>query len=65
LTPLKSPEKSRTYVYTDGNSIVYENVVAVGVRESGSHRLELGDGRKVIVLPGFAAVELDVAEWTF
>lgn len=41
------------------------NVVAVGVRPSGTHRVETGDGKKWIIPGGWLAIELDMDEWTF
>jgi hypothetical protein len=59
-----NPKRGRTYLFPSGK-VAFENVVAVCVRPSGTHRLELADGRKVIVNPGWLAVELDMDEWTF
>lgn len=61
---LAETEKSRTYHYA-GHSLTIQNVTAVCVRSSGTHRLETADGRKWIVNAGWLAIELDVPEWTF
>lgn len=64
FTKLDPPERKRTYHFR-GQSISYENVTAIEVRSSGRHRLELADGRKIIVQPDWLAVELEVDSWTF
>lgn len=64
MVKLDPPEKERRYVYADGSILSYLNVTAFCARPSGSHRLELADGRKVIVIPGWRAVELYVENWT-
>jgi hypothetical protein len=61
---LSQVEKSRTYHYAT-HSRTIKNVVAVGVRSSGNHRLETEDGRKWIIQPGWEAIEIDTPEWTF
>lgn len=64
FTKLTPPEKKRIYHFP-GRSLAIENVVAVCVRPSGSHRLETADGKKWIVNPGWLAIELDMEAWTF
>ncbi len=58
------PERKRTYHFPNGK-LVIENVVAICVRPSGTHRLDSADGRKWIVSSGWIAIELDVDDWTF
>jgi hypothetical protein len=65
FTKLNPPERSRTYVFTGGETLEFRGVVAIRVSESGHHRLELADGKKVIVAPRWMAIELDVDAWTF
>lgn len=62
LTP---HELTRTYHYPDGSKFSIQGVAAICIRPSGSNRIETSDGKKFIVLPGFIAVEIDTAEWTF
>lgn len=64
LTKLNPPERSRTYVFPNGKYTI-NNVTAVGVRPSGTHRVEDANGRKYVIPPGWMAVELDVDDWTF
>lgn len=64
MVALSPPEKTRTYVYPNGQRLTYQDVVSICVRPSGTHRLELASGKKVIVAPGWAAIELDVPNWT-
>lgn len=64
-TELNPPEKSRTYHYGGGDSVTFENVVRVEIRESGKHRIETADGRKALVSPGWLWMEIDTPEWTF
>jgi hypothetical protein len=63
LTKLAPPEKRRRYIFPVGE-VVIDNVTALCVRPSGTHRLETADGKKFIVNPGWLAVELDVESWT-
>lgn len=65
MQALSPPEKSRTYHFPGGEMLRLENVVAVCVRSSGTHRLETGDGRKWIVPTGWIGIELEVDTWTF
>lgn len=58
-------EKSRTYIYPDGQEIKLQNIVAVRVSESGNHRLNTADGMKHIIVPGWRHLLLDVEQWTF
>lgn len=64
-TELNPPEKSRTYTFSTGLKITYENVVRIEVRESGKHRIETADGKKAFICPGWIALDIDVPEWTF
>lgn len=63
MTKLEPSENSRTYHFPNGTFKI-ENVHALAVSESGTHRLETGDGRKWIVPVGWMAIEIDAAEWT-
>lgn len=71
FTTLSPPERKRTYVFPGGHEFVAEDVLAIAVSPSGTHRLELGGqgvvgrARKVIVPTGWLAIVLDVDEWTF
>lgn len=64
FTTLNPPERKRVYRFADGKLITYFDVMKLAVSERGTHRLELKDGRKVIVPAGFLAIELDVDNWT-
>lgn len=64
FTKLGCPERKRIYHFPAG-TIAVENVIAVCVRPSGTHRLETSDGRKYIVPAGWLAIELDMDVWTF
>jgi hypothetical protein len=71
FTKLDPPEKVREYLYPNPADpknpmrIRFENVTAICIRDSGSNRLEMADGTKAVVLPGFVAVLLTVDSWTF
>jgi hypothetical protein len=65
FTPLMPPERKRTYHFPGGQQIALENVTAILVRPSGTHRLETADGRRWIVPPGWLAIELEMDSWTF
>lgn len=64
FTKLDPPERKRTYHFP-GRSLTVENVSAICVRPSGTHRLETADGKKFIVAPGWLMIELDMDAWTF
>jgi hypothetical protein len=64
ITKLDPAERSREYVFPGGERLKYQDVVALGVSSRGTHRLELKDGRKIIVPMGWLAIELDVDKWT-
>ena len=57
-------ERSRTYYFPIGPPMKFENVQRLCVRPSGTHRLELADGAKVIVPAGFRAIVVDAEEWS-
>ncbi|HLX53443.1 MAG TPA: hypothetical protein VKR58_05865 [Aquella sp.] len=57
-------EQSRTYKFAD-RDITYQNVNEICVRPSGTHRLNLSDGTKVIVSSGWYAIDIVVPNWTF
>ena len=65
FVPIDPPEKTRRYLYPGGNIIALENVTAVCVRPSGTHRVETADGKKQIIAPGWLAIEIDTPKWTF
>jgi hypothetical protein len=65
MAKLSPPERSRTYYLPGGLAVQLNNVTAVGVSDSGTHRLELGDGSKFIIPPGWLYIKLDVDDWTF
>lgn len=59
-------EKKRTYVFPGGDRVVFEGVEAISVRSSGRHRLNMADGRLVIVQTGWLAIEIEGLEgWVF
>lgn len=58
-------ERSRTYVFPGGERLTYPWVSAIAISERGTHRLELADGKKVIVRCGWLAIELDTDDWVF
>ena len=63
FTVLHPSERKRTYIFTNGE-VSFEGVAAILIRPSGTHRLELLDGTKVIVPAGWLAIKLDVDAWT-
>lgn len=65
FTKLDPPEKRRAYVFPGPNIVAFENVTAVCVRPSGTHRLETADGMKHIVNTGWLAITLEMDAWTF
>lgn len=63
-TELNPPELKRTYVFPGGDKLELENVTRIEVRESGKHRVETADGRKLFVAPGWLWMELEMKDWT-
>ena len=64
MQDINPPEKRRTYRFANGE-VSFEHVRAVGVRKSGTHRIETVDGLKHIVPAGWLAITLDIDDWTF
>lgn len=62
---LKWIEKSRIYYFPEGNELEINNVVAVKVKESGTHRLKTSDGKLWIIPTGWLAIALDTEDFTF
>lgn len=58
-------EQDRTYHYPDGGVVHFESVQSIGVSSSGTHRLNLKDGRKIIVIPGWRWIEFNAEKWSF
>ena len=61
---LTVPERRRTYHFPGGESVTFEDVTKIEVRDSGKHRIETADGRKAFVCPGWLWLEIDTPEWT-
>jgi hypothetical protein len=61
---LKYIEKSRTYIWPNGLRDTIKDVIRISVSDSGTHRLETGDGLKHIVPKGWIRIQLDVKGWT-
>lgn len=57
-------ERSRTYIYADGSTLKFTNVVALAAPPGRSHRLITAEGKKYIVVPGFLAIEVDADGWS-
>lgn len=57
-------EKSRTYIFPGDHVLRVEEVARLCVRPSGTHRLELASGRKLIVPPRWIAIEIEAREWS-
>lgn len=58
-------EVSRTYIYESGSQLTFMNINRIKVSSSGTHYLETLDGRKYVIAPIWAAIELVTPEWTF
>lgn len=65
MKPVDPMERVRTYHYANGGKLVIKDVVAVGVSDSGGHRINTKDGRKFIPAKDWVGIELDVDEWSF
>lgn len=64
FTKLDPPETLRIYHFPGGETFRLDNVTALAVSASGTHRLETQDGKKWIVPTGWLAIELDMKDWT-
>jgi len=64
MIKLNPPERCRIYHFANGR-IELKNVISISISDSGTHRLELADGKKFIVKKDWLAIELDVDSWTF
>lgn len=58
-------EQSRTYFYPNGEKITLDGVTSINVSKSGTHRLNLSNGKKRIMPPGWLSIEFDAPHWTF
>lgn len=58
-------ERKRTYHYGGDETLVLQNVTRIEVRDSGTHRLETADGRKLFVRPEWLWIEIDTDDWVF
>lgn len=61
---VKLAEKSREYLFPNGESVKFENIVELGFGTSGTHRLKTGDGKLHIVANGWLAITIDDENWT-
>lgn len=52
-------ERCRSYYFPEGNVLEIPNVVAVKVKESGTHRLRTADGKLWVIPTGWLGIELD------
>ena len=57
-------ERSRTYHFPGGDAVTFKDVIKLGVRDSGNHRLETGNGMKAIVRPGWLWLDIDAEGWS-
>lgn len=60
---LDPPESSRVYDFGNGKTVTIQNVTAICVRPSGTHRLETADGTKWIIPPGWIAISFKAEGW--
>lgn len=44
-------ESERTYHWENGASATFQDVIAIGVSESGTHYLNLGEEEKKVIVP--------------
>lgn len=64
LTLLNPKETSRTYTFPNGEKITLHDVTHFLARDSGTHRLQTGDGKLHIVPVGWLHIEIDAAAFT-
>lgn len=58
-------EQARTYRYPNNEYVTLENVISINVSKSGTHRLNLQNGSKVIMPPGWISIMFNAPDWTF
>lgn len=63
-TILNPPERSRKYVFPNGDELEIKNVAKIEVRDSGKHRIETTDGKKYFVNTGWFWMEIETDDWT-
>lgn len=57
-------EQTRTYFYPTG-SITIDGVESINVSPSGTHRINLVNGKKRIMPSGWLSIEFDAPKWSF
>jgi hypothetical protein len=57
-------EQSRVYTYPNG-VVTLIGVASINVSKSGTHRINLTNGKKVIMPSGWLSIEFDADRWTF
>jgi hypothetical protein len=60
-------EQQREYVYLNNgmaSGLKFKNVQRIRFSNSGTHYLEMKDGKKVIVNPGWVLISIDADEWS-
>lgn len=57
-------EKTRTYIFKEGEKIIIENVEEFKLTENGNHRLKTSDGKLHIIPTGWLHIEIDCEQWT-
>lgn len=62
---LKYIERSRTYYFENDRKLRINNVVAVCVRQSGTHRLKTKEGKFWVIPATWLGIEIDCNEFTF
>lgn len=64
-------EQNRTYIYPHPKlenktvSVSLEGVKSIHVSASGTHRINLTNGKKRIMPSGWVSIEFDAEKWTF
>lgn len=64
MNTLNPIERSRTYLFPNGEKFTLENVTHLAVSAGGTHRLKTQDGHLHIVPTGFLHIEIDADGWT-
>jgi hypothetical protein len=57
-------ERSRRYIFPDGEMILLTNISGLFISDSGTHYLNCTQG-KVIVRKGWLAIYIDMDYWTY
>jgi len=60
----KVSETERVYYFPNGEKIILGEIESIGISKSGTHRINLRDGRKCIIPSGWLYITF-LGHWSF